>query len=246
VTLATLIDQAYADREHPLLNMTGDSRPQQPDPARPMFVRPKRVRGGSSWVETDKFTIEARTSLDVTNPALQGSSNRNLAALPAPMSQALRVALEDRFQLKVRRATEQQEMYRLTVAKNGLNKERMKPTTPGDCVTTDQYVAADPGTRMNLRICGNYFATRNSWEMSGNTMQQLAQALSSAMELYVLDRTGVPGPFTFVLDFSDRGTHPEDTFFRALEKLGLQVERTKGPAEYFVIERVQKPTPNQP
>src|SRR5688500_3269459 len=125
-TLTELVDQAYADSDHPLLNVRARTRRDS--------LQARRVRGGPSWVESDKFTIEARAALDVTSPALSGSQRRILPALPATISQALRTALEDRFQLKVRRATEQQDMYALVIAKNGLHKGRMEPTRPGDCV----------------------------------------------------------------------------------------------------------------
>jgi uncharacterized protein (TIGR03435 family) len=239
VTLATLVDQAYADRDHPLLNIAGDSRPPRPD-----SFKPKRIRGGPPWVETDKFTIEARAPIDVTNAALQGSPSRNLAALSATMSQALRAVLEDRFQLKVRRATEQQDMYALTIAKSGLHRELMKTTTPGDCVGADDYFATDPAARGNLRICGRYAVTRTAWELTGFTLRQLTQELSNVMELFVLDKTGIENRFTFVLDFAAVSGVADDRFVNALERLGLKIERTKGPAEYLQIDSAQRPRPD--
>jgi uncharacterized protein (TIGR03435 family) len=244
VPLTTLVDQAYADRDHPLLNTTGDSRPPRTDGLGP--IRPKRVRGGPSWVETDKFTIEARAPLDVTAPALSGGVSRNLATLPAPMSEALRATLEDRFQLKVRRATEQRDMYELTVAKGGLNKERIKPTQSGDCLTREEYLAADAASQRNLRICGVEFVTPTSREFAGHTLQQLAQSLSSTMDMYVLDKTGMDGRFTFVLQFDRTAPGRDGTTIGALEALGLKITPTKGPAEYLQIESVQKPRPDGP
>jgi uncharacterized protein (TIGR03435 family) len=241
-TLAQLIAQGYADQDHPLLNVHTQLRIED-------SFQPKHVRGGPSWVTTDKFTIEARSSVDLTNPVLAGRPTRTLADLPAAISHALRATLEDRFQLTVRRAVEQRAMYVLGIAKNGLNKERMKATTPGDCVTSDEYLATDPSSRGNLRICGRYFVTRSgTWEFRGGTLKELAKALSSTMDSFVLDQSGVETRFTYDLDLAlvPRDAQGDDRFIQALAPLGLKIEQTKGPAEYLNIDSVQKLRPNGP
>ena len=239
VTLTQLVDQAYGGQNHPLLNTVRQAR-------RDSF-QPKRIRGGPSWVDTDRFTIEGKVSVEVTNPALEGRASRNLSALPAAMSQAVRAMLEDRFQLKVRRATEQQDMYALTVAKGGLNKEKMRTPVPGDCVTIEEYMAADPASRRTLatKICGRIFSRIGGQDYSSFTLQGLATDLSRMMDLFVLDRTGIDGTFNFTLELPPGDTlQGDDRIIVALEKLGLKIERTKGPAEYLVIESVQKPRPD--
>jgi uncharacterized protein (TIGR03435 family) len=250
VTLSELIDQAYADAEHPLLNSIQQNRRDA--------LRPKRVRGGPSWVDSDKFTIEARAPLSVTSPGLNGAATRNVYSLPPTMSQALRVMLEDRFQVKVHRATEQQDMYALTIAKSGLNKQRVTTPVPGDCQTIEQYAAAAqaaaPGTRVSAaKICGRAFSSMEGMAFSSFTFAQLASYLSSSIDYYVLDRTGVADPFNFDLKGSAGDTaNPfgpgaqEDIVIRRLDALGLKMERVKAPAEYLVIDRAEKPRPNAP
>ena len=76
-TLTTLVDQAYADTDHPLLHMVGDSRPPRNDGLGPN--QPKRVRGGPSWADKDMFTIEVTAPAGLTTPALAGAVRRNLA-----------------------------------------------------------------------------------------------------------------------------------------------------------------------
>jgi uncharacterized protein (TIGR03435 family) len=236
-TLAQLIDQAYVDREHPLLNVAASTRTDS--------LQGKRVRGGPSWVDTEKFAIEAKIPADASQGA-GGNSPQVLTTLPPSIGQSLRAMLEDRFQLKVHRATEQQDMYALTIAKAGLNKERMQETKPGDCVTSAEYFAADPATQRNLRICGRYEVTTTSWIFSGNSLRQLSQALSSMMDLYVQDKSGVDGTFNFVVDFSavSDALLGDDRFIDAVSRLGLKLDRTKGPAEYVQIDSAQKPKPN--
>ena len=74
----------------------------------------------------------------------------NLLRLPAPMNRALRAMLADRFQLKVRRETEQRPMYALTVAPGGL---KIKPPAPGDCIV---YAPGMPRMRPSIAkpYCG--------------------------------------------------------------------------------------------
>jgi uncharacterized protein (TIGR03435 family) len=243
VTLAQLIDQAYADQDHSLLNIVD-----QPHQA---LFQPKRVRGGPSWVESDLFTIEAKATVDVTNSGLAGRSSRYLATLPAAMSQALRALLEDRFKVKVHRATEQQAMYALTIAKGGLNKEKMIAPTPGDCLTPAEYSAAVAAGKVSPsklpKVCGRVFSSLdNGMEFSSFTLRHLAEFMSTDMEHFVLDHTGVEATFNFVLK-PERG--PGDVsldFSRTLADLGLKLEPTKGPAEYLVIDRAERPAPDSP
>jgi uncharacterized protein (TIGR03435 family) len=247
VTLAQLVDQAYADSDHPLHNST--DRPPQ-DPITRVLLQPKRVRGGPSWVETDKFTIEAKASVDVTDAGLSGRPSRNLATLPGVMSQALRAMLEDRFQLKVRREREQQDLYALKVAKGGFNKQKITKPTPGDCITIEEYSAlAQQGQAPFMpKICGRYLSTLDRGLIfSSFTLQRLAEVLSTSMKRYVIDQTEVEGSFNFVLqlDLSDN-ERGDGWWIRAVEELGLKIEPTKGPAEYLLIESVQRPKPNTP
>jgi len=246
VTLAQLVDQAYADSDHPLLNTTAGS----PGSPWDTSFRSKHVRGGPSWVETDKFTIETKTSVDVTDAGLSGRPSRNLATLPGTMSQALRAMLEDRFQLKVRREQEQQDLYALKIAKGGLNKQKITKPTPGDCITIEEYSAlAQQGQApFEPKICGRMFSMREGGLIfSSFTLRKLADFLSTSMERFVVDQTGIDGPFNFVLQRDPEDpTRGDDWYIRALEGLGLRIETTKGPAEYLLILSVQRPKPNTP
>jgi uncharacterized protein (TIGR03435 family) len=106
------------------------------------------------------------------------------------------------------------------------------------------------------------------------TLAQLAKYLSGEMDRYVLDQTNTPGRFSFTLEYAPddstpgvsqsremfaragaellRRTPPPDvkgdgpTIFKALESIGLHLEKTKGPAEYLLIESAQRPKPNRP
>ena len=81
----------------------------------------------------------------------------------------------------------------------------------------------------------------------------LATILSQHVGRRVEDRTGLMGSFDFDLEFdpSDRGLRTDavagdaPNIFTALqEQLGLKLESTRGRAEIYVIDRVERPSDN--
>src|SRR5579862_81475 len=85
-------------------------------------VPPLPIEGAPAWLDTDRYIIEAKTESDATSEMMQG-----------PMLQAL---LEDRFHLKVHRASKQVPVYELTVVKGG---PKLKPFD-------HHCIPAEPGT----------------------------------------------------------------------------------------------------
>jgi uncharacterized protein (TIGR03435 family) len=274
VSLAELIDIAWGGGSFPANSLLNTVR--MPPGSRP--DAPKRVRGGPSWVENDRFTIEGKLTGDTTDRTGPAHHDLVLNAL-AP---ALRAMLEDRFQLKLRTATEQRPMYAMTVATAGL---KMTPTAPQKCWERPWNTPrGEPGTPPpgfeGTPACGH--DVRRSGR--GNTvldfthinLSDLAKYLSGQMDCYVLDKTGVEGRFSFKLEYVPDDSTPGDTLdaamfaragaellgrpapvrepaqldgptiFKALELLGLKLDRTTGPTEYLRIESAQKPRPDSP
>jgi uncharacterized protein (TIGR03435 family) len=242
VTLAEIANQAYVGDDHPLLNRVNPRNPGSDDP--------KVVRGGPAWVYSDRFAIEAK--------AVDGADRKTLTG---PMLQAM---LEDRFQLKLRRTSEDVPMYALAVAKTGL---KLTPTPPGDCwvqTPAGRGRGARPPGFEEKPACGNLHGSYPDGnvrlEYTGITLKGLAASLSGQMDRYVVDTTGVDGMFNFPLEYAPddhaHGIGPPSapspdparglSIFKALEALGLSLQPTKGPSEYLVIDRVQKPRQNSP
>jgi uncharacterized protein (TIGR03435 family) len=279
ITLAELIDQTYTGpyvgADGPLLNVVNN--PLVGDHA-------KRVRGGPSWLQSDRFTIEAKMTGDATDL----TSTARFIYMRAALNPALRAMIEDRFQLKMHRATEQVPMYALTVAKDGL---KITQTAPARCwerplgLGRGEEATPPPGFE-GTPACGLQW---HRWKQGGNEVMEIthgafkdfAASLAGLMDRFVLDKTGVAGRFSFTLEYASdehtRGDRPDagvlarmaaasaamgvqnphplesqqpsgdgPTIFRALEKLGLKLEQTKGPAEYLLIDSVQKPRPDLP
>lgn len=203
----------------------------------------KKIRGGPAWVHSQhtKFAVEATAA---------GASDRYV--LVGTMLQSL---LEDRFKLKVHRETEDVPMFAMTVGKGGL---KLKPTQPGDCVPYDGSQPFDPGA--TKPTCANLTMGANGpnvvWKFSDFELRSLAFRLASALDAFVIDRTGVADKFMLRLEFhpdeSTPGIHwtaerladtsaPEaPSIFAALEQqVGVKLEKTRGPRGYLVIDRVE-------
>ena len=158
------------------------------------------IRGGPSWASSDRFTIEAKAA---------GISDQK--TMTGPM---LRALLEDRFQLKTHRATEERSMYALTVATGGF---KITPVAPGDCWEYDpDKVNADgslivPPHGNDVPPCG--YLAGPGWGsfhaiavMLGNAParegSRFVDSLWNLMRQPVMDKTGLNGRYSFALDFT--------------------------------------------
>jgi uncharacterized protein (TIGR03435 family) len=211
VSLAELIDQAYAGSglsrtmvppERQLSNVLDRPRPDSP----------RRVRGGPSWVDSDKYAIEVKISGDTTNL----TEVERFIALRNAIFPPLRAMLEDRFQLKLRKATEEQPMYAMTVAKGGL---KITQTAPQKCWqrppnTPLAQATPPPGFEGTLSCSFNTAGRMNRGnqvvDIKNGNLTDFARWLSGKMDRYVLDKTGVEGRFTFSLEYASDDSTPAD------------------------------------
>jgi uncharacterized protein (TIGR03435 family) len=77
-------------------------------------------------------------------------------------------------------------------------------------------------------------------------MEFIASQLSRSLDVPVLDRTGLAGSFDFTLEHV---YDPEERDAVAIARsiasaLGLKLERSRGPVETIVIDRLEKPSAN--
>lgn len=203
-------------------------------------VHPFQISGGPSWVESDRYDIQAKES-DATAEEL-----RKLPPAKAMEKQALLLQslLADRFHLKVSHQLKELPIYALVIAKNGPKLQEPKPDDKGP------DIRMGPG-QLTCRVFG---------------MATLAAVLSNQMDRTVLDQTGLKGNYDFTLQWSrdqtmagmpreqgGGGAGPDaapldssgPSFFTALqEQVGLKLESTKGPVDVIVIEHIERPTEN--
>jgi uncharacterized protein (TIGR03435 family) len=276
-TLAHLIDEAWGGGAYPGNSLLNSLRL----PPDTRLDLPKRIRGGPSWVDNDRWEIEIRVSGDKSD--LTGPAHHDW--MLNSISLQLRAMLEDKFQLKLRKTTEQRPMYAMTVTP----AFNMTASAPEKCWKPEDYPRPPGLSRMELPppppgwegipACG--YQARGGRRQGNESMQfthaklsDLAKWLSGEMDLHVLDNTNTPGRFSFSLEFAPDDSTPGiiessrrfaqagsellgrpapaevagngPTIFKALEKLGLKLNKTTGPAEYLQIESVQRPKAGSP
>jgi uncharacterized protein (TIGR03435 family) len=208
-----------------------------------MPIRPAdKVMGLPGWIDSDRYTIDAKAETPQPNAMLLG-----------PMMQAL---LEDRFKLRIHRVTKMRPVYELSIAKAGA---KLQPAKGGNCLVVDSDhpppPLPEPGQPLPT-ICGAF----HGQYMYGTTMERLSRELSFRADLDVVDKTGLAG--TFDLDFGrspdlvspipEEGfpglRNPHDRvsafYLDALSRLGLKLVPAKGPTTVIVIDHIERPSEN--
>jgi uncharacterized protein (TIGR03435 family) len=194
-------------------------------------VTDRQISGGPDWINSDRWNIEAKAERRGTSDELHA---------------ALAHLLEERFQLKIRHEKRELPCYILTVDKKG---SKMPVHDPADLLHEPIGGGRGPGGMPAL-------SGKNA------TMNYFAFFLSRILDLNVIDRTDLPDhydvDFHYVPDLPPGAlagragpdgnpiTLPDGpNIFTALrEQLGLRLEKGKGPVDFLVVERVEKPTEN--
>ncbi len=149
------------------------------------------------------------------------------------LQKMLRTLLADRFQLTGHREARQARVYALVTVKEG---SKLKPDNQ-----------SSGGSTTN--------GTRGALTAQHVSMQRFADRLSRMVELPVVDRTGMPGTYTFQLEWDpaanrlspDVSTDAQGpSIFTAMQQqLGLRLESRKLPVEILVIDHIERePTGN--
>jgi uncharacterized protein DUF3738 len=210
-----------------------------------------------AWLDVDRFDVLA------TAP---GTPNSARGTIPPEVLAMLRTLLEERFQLKARVETREHPLFALVRARpdgplgRGLRRTTV-PCTPRAVGELGELFGPLPSTRTQ---CGGR-VDRGLLLSTGGTIGDLIWALSRPelvpdVGRIVVDRTGLTGTFDIDLRwtpdsaFTDRSQgaaaspslDSEPPLFTAIqEQLGLKLEKTNGPVEVLVIDRIERPTPNE-
>jgi bla regulator protein BlaR1 len=202
------------------------------------------IEKAPAWINSERYTINAETA-DALGPAM----------MKGPALQSL---LEERFKLKIHRDTREVPVYALTIAKGG--PKNLPSAQQGRCIIVDADHPApppDPGKPLPER-CGFFYPPTNGEgiDVPGTTMATLAIQFSAVLDRPVIDKTGIAGLFDLHFEIAPIPKPPDGTpvselkalylatFDGALQKLGLKLEDARGPAEFLVIDNVERPTEN--
>jgi bla regulator protein BlaR1 len=214
-------------------------------------TRAPKIEGLPSWAESDSelYSITAKAEGNASQLMMRG-----------PMLQTL---LEDRLKLKLRHDTREVPVFELVVAKGGL---KMTPTPPDSCTPRDPNQVStqpEPGKHMCDTIGGRISESRRTVEGFGSTIERLTVVLGNISGRPVIDKTGVKGRFDFSFELprsedapateppppgAPPGFIPMSQFAPALgpalAQYGLKLQPAKGPVEFLVIDRIEKPSEN--
>ena len=180
---------------------------------------------GPSWIANEMYTLVATMPPETAQ---------------ATVWQMLQSLLAERFQLKVRRASQEMSVYALAIGKSGT---RLKSAAGGE---------------LGTQIVGGGFRLTNA------RMPNLVNLLTAFLDRPVVDETGLDGTYDVALDFTpdpslgramaklsaeaaQSGKEPAGAsiFTAVQEQLGLKLEGRKAPVEIIVVESANKiPTEN--
>lgn len=191
----------------------------------------EKVLGGPTWLDTDRFDINAKA------PAGATADTQKL------MLQAL---LADRFKLVIHNDQKSMQAYALTIGKGG--KAKMQESTGTAEPTCDgvQQGPPQPGQVPQVEVaCKNM-----PMDTFATTLHQMA---GGYLAHTVANSTALKGSFDFNLKWTPRGALAQAgsdgiSIFDAVDKqLGLHLELKNSPQPVIVVDSVnEKPTPNAP
>ncbi len=220
--------------------------------------------GGPSWINSDRFDINAIAEDVPIQPTPPGTPNR--------MQLLLRSLLKERFALVVHNETRELPLSYLVMAREDRKLgERLRPSTV-DCraVMAERAKAAREGAPPTpptppkpgeIPQCGmrGGFGSITAGSMA---ISNLATMLGGMLNRPIYDRTNLTGNFDIQLEYTPDQmpqlppgatlppgfTLPSSdgpSLNTALqEQLGLKLEATRGPVDVLVVDSVEQPMPD--
>ena len=210
-----------------------------------------QLSGATDWVSKERYDIDAKLESTTADELKKLNSDGRILA----RQQMLQKLLAERFNLTIHREDKEVQVYYLIAAKNGPKLQETKPDEAG----SDKFKGNTP-SRVSTMVVGLINA-------QGVPIATLTAMLTRSLHRPVLDKTGLTGEYDFTLHWTpdespaqlstggspnglpltDPNPNPNagPSLFTALqEQLGLKLESSKGPVEFIVIDRVERPSGN--
>ena len=217
-------------------------------------LRGLQLTGGPGWIDSERFDIDAR--------APENSARDQVMAM-------LRTLLAERFKLVVHKETKDQPIYALILARSDGKLGPQMKISSVDCSAPRPPVQGVAGTgggtppvlQPGENPCGtntNVSNTGGVMKGGSRTAPEIATSLASFVaDRMVIDRTGLSGRYDFELRWTPDNLQPvaaaaggaatpdAPSLFVALpEQMGLKLESQRGPVEFVIIDKIEKPTEN--
>lgn len=197
-------------------------------------VTADKVLEGPTWLEYDRFDISA-----LVPPKTSAADAKSM----------LQTMLAERFNLAFRKEERPLPAYVLTAPKG---KQKLKESDgSGDtgCRTSLNQSRLDPAAGVPPAITASYTCKNTSMAAFAEGMRGLPLANQVIGTNPVQDKTGLEGKWDFNLQFNLPINGPADgtTLPEALDKqLGLKLEQQTISLPVIVVEKANRPSPNQP
>jgi uncharacterized protein (TIGR03435 family) len=197
--------------------------------ASPVPVSPREIVGLPEWANTEHYDIIAK-------PAPGSNPTREQRA------EMMRNMLIERMKVAGHIEEQERTTFALVVArKDGRLGPQLKRSTEDCASPLGGGPPSTPG-RCGMRM------GQGTIETTGITLDQLVPSLSGLAGGRVNNRTGLDGAFDLTLHFAPDPSAPIDDapqFVTALqEQLGLKLVPEKAMVKIFVIDHIERPTPN--
>jgi uncharacterized protein (TIGR03435 family) len=205
------------------------------------------ISGGPSWIDSERFDIDAKAATDF----LPGPDSP-----AAPRRIMLQRLLADRFGLRVHHETSDRPVYVLVMARAD---NRLGPQMRRAPVGCAELIAAAAKSGGPAPSCGSQVGP-GSVVMHGVPLTILANLLPRFVNRVIIDRTALTGSFDLEIKWTPApgewvappspggaGAPPTDgpSLFSALqEQLGLKLQSTRGPVDILVVDHADMPTEN--
>ena len=216
-------------------------------------LQPYQLIGAPGWVHQERYDIVAKL-----DPKLAGRLQPD--GHPPTWALALRSLLVERTRLAYHRETRQLPVYALVAARpdRKLGPNIRPAQADCDALRTQSSVAVREGrpspyppSTATYTPCGLRNAPGRIVS-GGFGFAEFLSALSAQTGRAVIDRTGLSGKWDFHLAYTPglgtaggaSDSSLPDLFTALQEQLGLKLEATRGPVEVFVIDHLERPTPD--
>ena len=198
-----------------------------------------QLMGAPRWITSERFDIEAIPAVAVARPQQR------------LMLQGL---LRDRFGLVVRAQSVDVPVYALVRTR----PDAPLPRTMRELTVSCTIVKLDPAVITGRGEppagdprCRGVVLDREGGRIvsTGGQIRSLIFLLSSMVDRRIVDRTGLTGRYDFELTWSPdpaagSSALANAAIFTAIQDLGLKLQPAMSPEQGYVIERIQRPTPN--
>jgi len=196
------------------------------------------VVGYPEWVLTERYDIVGKPAPDFhPTPDQQTEMRRNL--------------LIERFKIAGHVEEQEQDGFALVLARSDgqLGPQLTRSTLACEAPRTLTVAAALPSGPSDVRTQCGLMTTRGMIESGGIKLDHLAWSLKEPAGGYVTDRTALDGYYAVSLHYASErenaGPNNAPSFFTALqEQLGLKLVPEKTKVKVFVIDHIERPTPD--